>query len=542
MPEPVEKTQASPLPFVWLVADTFLVFVLFYLYAGWEAPDVNEAHYLAKAKNYWSPLWCANDQFLKSSDAHLVFYWTFGWLSQWLSLPALAWTGRLLTWALMAWSWTRLSHVLFPKPLVALLAAALFLVLLDHCHMAGEWIVGGVEAKGFAFVLLFLAMENMVRNRWNRVWPLLGLASAFHVLVGGWAVIAALCGWYSMRSRRPSFSSMLPWLALGGVISLAGLIPALRLTLNSEPHVANLAQVVYVYHRLPHHLVFHTFHHWFMARHALLFAVWLTLCLLTPCDESSSIAQQRPIRAFVFAAFLIAIGGALIDQCLLYQRPLAAGLLRYYWFRLSDAALPLGTSIAIVGYWNQLAKREARSSGWVLIVLIGACVVGVGSVAVRLNTYQVPRSEFNRMALHQVAPSEAQEIILAWKDVCRWIDRNTPDDEIILTPRHQQTFKWYANRAEVASWKDIPQDAQGITEWWKRQRDLYPTSVIEAGVPALGEQRLQTLSEKYGFRYVVVDRRRASRFLSFPKLYPNLFEANKYYEVYIVPPRDRGSR
>lgn len=35
----------------WALADVALIFLLFFLHAGWSPPDVNEAHYLAKAKH-----------------------------------------------------------------------------------------------------------------------------------------------------------------------------------------------------------------------------------------------------------------------------------------------------------------------------------------------------------------------------------------------------------------------------------------------------------------------------------------------------------
>ncbi|MGC3968584.1 MAG: hypothetical protein QM775_14740 [Pirellulales bacterium] len=45
-----------------------------------------------------------------------------------------------------------------------------------------------------------------------------------------------------------------------------------------------------------------------------------------------------------------------------------------------------------------------------------------------------------------------------WQAACRWIRDNTPDDAIVITPRTFMTFKWFAERAEFATWKDVPQD------------------------------------------------------------------------------------
>ena len=89
----------------WLpLAEILAIFALFALQGAWPVPDVNEAHYLGKAAHYWNPDWIRGDFFLDSADSHKVFYFTFGWLTLWLPLPAVAWTGRIIAWLLMAWS------------------------------------------------------------------------------------------------------------------------------------------------------------------------------------------------------------------------------------------------------------------------------------------------------------------------------------------------------------------------------------------------------------------------------------------------------
>src|SRR5438477_897815 len=115
--------------------ETFLIFLLFFLFAGSLPPDVGESHYLVKAKHYWQPEWCAGDLFLESRDAHALFYWTFGWVTRFCSLPATAWIGRVVTWLLLAWSWRRLSWAVAPRPLVSLLSAAVMLTFMRHFNL-----------------------------------------------------------------------------------------------------------------------------------------------------------------------------------------------------------------------------------------------------------------------------------------------------------------------------------------------------------------------------------------------------------------------
>jgi len=520
----------------WAAAlEVMLIFLIFFLYAGWPPPSVNEAHYVTKAKHYWQPDWCPADHFLASADAHLVFYWTFGWLTRLAPLAIVAWVGRFLTWILLAWSWRRLSWAVIPKPFASLLTACAFLLFNGRFHMAGEWVVGGVEAKGFAYALVFFALGSMLRQRWNAAWVLLGLATAFHPLVGGWSMLAAGCAWLSCQHRRPPIMKMLPAICAALVLALPGLIPALLLNRGVDAQVVREANTIYVYGRLPHHLVFHRFPHWYMARHAILLVLWLAACRATPCLLSAGVVGQRPLRGFVGGAVLIAMLGIVIDQSLLYHLDVAAGLLRYYWYRLSDAMLAAGAALAVVAW---LVTLRARRPGWGLAALIVAGLIVSGNLA--WTNYQ-RRSDMRPMADVQVLPAWENDPAATrrtyddWRQACRWIAENTPPDACFITPKMQQTFKWYAERSEVCCWKDVPQDAVKLIEWWQRQRELYPRKVAIGGLAVHGEQALRELAKKYGADYVVLDRCVSSRPLLLRRVYPPVFsKAASAYEVYSV--------
>ena len=96
----------------------------------------------------------------------------------------------------------------------------------------------------------------------------------------------------------------------------------------------------------------------------------------------------------------------------------------------------------------------------------------------------------------------------AWREVCDWAAAETEPEAIFLTPRLAQTFRWYAGRAEVVNRKDIPQDAEGIVEWWRRNRRIYgsaaesPTMWHES-LAELGPQRLRQLGAEFGADYVI---------------------------------------
>ena len=167
----------------WL--EILLIFVLFFLEGAYLVPDVNEAHYLGKAARFWNESYAPGDFFLSTPDAHGVFVWTFGWMTTLLPLSVCAWIGRIVCWFAMAFFWQRLSWNVVPRQWFAVLSAGMFAFLQSYCQMAGEWVFGGMEAKTIAYVFVFWGLERITAQKWSQAWIVLGIASMFHVLVGG---------------------------------------------------------------------------------------------------------------------------------------------------------------------------------------------------------------------------------------------------------------------------------------------------------------------------------------------------------------------
>jgi hypothetical protein len=364
--------------------------------------------------------------------------------------------------------------------------------------MAGEWVVGGVEAKCIAYVFVFFGLAELACGRWNRCWVMLGVASAFHVLVGGWSVVAAGLVWLDSPHARPRLAAMLPGLILGGAISLAGLVPVLALNWGTNPDVVRQATVIYVIERLDHHLLLHRFNLWFVARFLGMFVTWFAVCWFVPAAGGG----QR-LRKFVLAALVIAAAGALIEAATGGSTPQTAAWMRFYWYRLADVALPLGLALAVGDSIGFLQKRENNLLAQA--VLVAGMVLAGASLTDHYFYNRWYRTgdpdHINWHAKHD-----------DWRGVCYWIDDHLPSDARFLTPRYQQTFKWYAGRSEVVTWKDVPQDAEQIVRWHERFYDVFrtkseiPGSRWRNSLTQMDMHTLQRLSEKYGFRYVVVDR------------------------------------
>ena len=534
-----------------------LIFVVFYVQGASPVPDVNEPHYLGKAIHYWNNSWGQGDFFLESADTHKVFYFTFGWLSRYLSPGMLALTGRLLTWSLLAWAWQRLSVAIVPRRWCSVLTATMFVCLMERCHMAGEWVIGGVEAKGFAYVFVFFGLAALVQNHWNRALLLFGAAAAFHALVGGWAAVAAGGAWLWLRfptrgdktssDPEPVFAprllSLWPGIVFGLLLALPGLLPSLLLNCGVDSTLVQRSHEIYVFERLPHHLTLGGMRLDFILRLALLAMFWLLLGQWERRTEQSAASQDDPpengtlpdtklairhLRAFITGAIAISLAGAMLNLLVFIKPGLAADVLRYYWFRLTDVAIPMGIALEgvalIVATLQSPSKAVDRSRKYVARIGLGLALIVAawhfGDHAVERLQSPPPRAD--RLADHA-----------AWREACAWVSHpeHVPLGARFLTPRLAQTFKWYTGHGEVVNWKDVPQDAPAILEWRQRIEDLYrtggttPATRWYGTLADLGAPKLLRLAEKYRASYMICEATEVK--LDLPEVY-----RNRSYVVY----------
>ncbi|MEW4561266.1 DUF6798 domain-containing protein [Bremerella sp. JC770] len=529
--EPQEADQPQTMTSTrWI--EFWLIVLLFFLLVGPLTPEVNEPHYLSKARHYWNPAWCPDDHFLNSGDAHGVFYWSFGWLTTLVSFPVAAWIGRFICWIAIAYSWQRMIAKIDPRPWIGLYAIIAGAIGIIYLHMAGEWLIGGVEAKCFAYAFAFWGLGDALSDRWNRAWVLLGIASAFHVLVGGWMVVCLMFCWLVCPKQRPSLVSILPGLLVGGALSLIGVVPLLLLNGEAMPNESAWASYYYVYERLAHHLVVHTFAWEFKLRFFAATIVWaITAWLMRDNDK------LRLLNGVVAGSVVLVFIGIAIDQMyfiVLQDWLTGSKLLRLYWYRIADVMVPLTLAINVVLLCDRYRQRSPNYAGFIIAGL---------SLLLLVGTFFRIGDRWTAL----VSPADLSSLVTnpsAWEETCYWVRDNTPEDAVFLTPRLQSTFKWYAQRAEVVTTKDVPQDDLNLLEWRQRRGDTHWRSFHNRetlSLAGLTEEDIRELAEKYQFAFVVVDRGLARKdglsvSWSFPRVYPASAEQDSDYEVYEITP------
>jgi len=546
---PIQSAAAVRAAAWWPWLEVAAILALFALHGAWPGPTVNEPYYLGKAKHFWQPQWAAGDFFLGTADAHTVFYYTFGWLALWLPLPALAWTGRWITWSLLAWAWRRLSVAVVPARGAAVLSAGLWVFLIDSMNLAGEWVVGGVEAKGFAYVLVLLALEAVVRGRWNRAWLLLGAASAFHVLVGGWFAITLAMAWAVLRLadfRRsavalqrpatPGLGAMLPSLVAACALALLGLWPSLALNRGLDAATIVEGNQWYVI-RLWHHLdgwTVATLTPWFAVRFGLVTVAWIVVVALwkvcldaaatplqgVPPGTRPSTGALQPLVWTIHATLVVAAVGMGLSALRPAYPDVAEALLRFYWFRTSDVAVPLG--VALLGTLLVFRGLAAlRPYAWLGLAALTAAVALQAADDLRLRLDGTPQFE--------------EDFVDEWNAACQWLNASSiPRDAKFITPRLAQTFKWLTGRPEIVTWKEIPQNAAAIVEWGDRLDKLFLGDVTPGSSGwwhCLAERDpadLRRLAALYDAEYLFT--------YSMPKLPFKVMYRNEIYTIYRMPP------
>ena len=527
-------SRDSRRPSVVSVLEGCLIVTLFFVFAGGEPPGINESHYLTRAKYFWNPEWCAGDSFLSSTESQPLFHLIFGWPSKRLELPAMAWLGRLVGWTMLAAGWIRINRVLGVKWGWSLLSASVAIMGWDRFHMAGEWVVGGWEAKVPAYACVFMGLAALMQDRRSRAMLWLSCATSFHPLVGGWSLLAALfsfvarswtagnpnAGEQSFFRREPMIPQVAS-LVFAVLLVALGVIPALLLDWGADTDTVQLARVVYVMRRLNHHLLVTHFPWSHVVRHVLMIGLWLWAWRLVRGD-----ARQSRLHFFVLGCVAIAAAGLVIECITIRSRIDTSIWMRYYWYRMSDSMVPVGAALAWCGWVRDSWHKPSAQK-----VMVGMLTLSMASISFTYVGRQYdPRPAGDRQGSRRsgMGASEYSD----WVEACTFCRSATEPDSMFLVPTYIQTFKWYAHRPDYVTWKDIPQGSRAIADWWQRRAAVRRLGIYASDSAVLvSHERMQRWMVDKEIDYVIVPRASGQA----PWRFRVLFE-NRSYRIYCRSP------
>ncbi|MFO0942510.1 MAG: DUF6798 domain-containing protein [Pirellulales bacterium] len=276
--------------------------------------------------------------------------------------------------------------------------------------------------------------------------------------------------------------------------------------------------------------------------------IWLRTCANRVNKAKTKTARWKRLEQFwqwlitVPAGRIVAIAAASLVICFLGwlidllgavtgQTILAAKLLRFYWFRWSDIAVPLSV-VVLASLVITRVSFSAESTSLKAVTSRGSYLITSSILLVGLALFFHWRTESSqllapadRLLMERPGPfpvshdpehdfDKLPQRFQEWLAVCQWIRENTPQNSLWLTPKHQQTFKWYAHRAEVVTWKDVPQDNASIIEWYRRAEGTDEPGVLSCAPPRKPDgsfrdwttAELVALARKYRFNWILIDR------------------------------------
>ncbi|GAB4426954.1 MAG: hypothetical protein OHK0035_03510 [Cyanobacteria bacterium J069] len=465
------RTQVAATQGIWLPVLLLVGLVSLRCLLAGNMGQVNETNILPFARQHINPDWISQDWYLNQPAGYrFPFIAIFGRMADAWGFLATSIVGRLLGYTGLSAALLFLSRRIGLSVPLLLLAVTLFLYVNTGLSGASgaqgtvsrEWLFGGIEPKIPAYTCILFAVGLLLEGRRVLAGLLLGVATSFHTLVGGWAFLCAIA-WLVLwrRDLLRHWQRDIKMLALYTVGAVFAIQPVLQQLTTQTPEGRFSESFVYVFIRTPHHLnpLSWDFGWWFKPL-TLLIIIASSVYLLRQMAK-----QRKQLNAPAHQARL---GLAVFVLCSLI--PFAAGLLvspfdtegkflQYYPFRFGDIMLPLNA--CLLGCCA-LEQSFARGQGAKLLkrIVLGIVAAVCAAQAVVFGQQAIALQDF---------PSRAQRIDGDGKNLSEWIQENTQREAVFITPPVEfDNFHWLAERATIAKFKLVPPSSEGIPEWIDR--------------------------------------------------------------------------
>ncbi|MBG1265209.1 DUF6798 domain-containing protein [Nostoc sp. WHI] len=430
----------------------------------------NEIDILPLAKQYANPNWIPGDWYLNQSPGYrFIFQILIGNLILAWGFLATSIVGRILCYCLIA-----LGLVLIKRKLglsLPLLLLVVFLFMTSQSFAAGELIISGLQPKVLSYGFVLLAVRAMLGRSYYWMALMLGLATSFHVLVGGWSflilLVLLILRWNTCRMNFRCFGGIVLIYLIASSFSVKAVLEQL---FSPNPESSIPTSYIYVFLRLPHHLNPLSWSSlWWIKLITYLVVLIITAILLRRIQQKSATNQKSiyesseqyiaRMRLFDFTIislipFILGIAVAPFDS--------NGSFLQYYPFRVGSVILPLNTYLLFACLLEQIFVEKKRQ-----LLLFGSILLLSFLMTKPSITFK------NQLLSLSQFPGAMQRVSLEEKSLSAWIRGNTSRDAIVISPPGSfDSFSWLTERPTIAKFRLFPQNKLGIFEWYQRMRDL----------------------------------------------------------------------
>lgn len=435
--------------------------------------SVNELHHLPLSRHFVEPTWLANDIYYSEPPGYrLLFQLLFGPLTATFGFLATSIIGRMLGYLALAISLWTLARQLGLRLLTLLVAIGLLVyVRRPQGVMAGEWLIGSIEPKVFAYSAIFMALSALLTGRYLWMTACLGMAASFHALVGGWASIAVLL--LLLWRKRSVVLDGRRWLAalpIYAVTSIFALTAVLTQVLRPVETSDISPSYIYAYLRNPQHVnpMSWPLEEWlYLSAYLLVFGLSTVFVLRhsTVVDKTTAVPvysmQGIRSRRADFACFvlctLIPFGAGILIAPLDHN----GQILQYYPFRVGDLMLPLGTALFLALALEKLLFIHRRGAISITLIIL----IGFGIEATRFYDKGMALQDF---------PGKGQGVNPEMIDTASWLQQHVPDGEpVVSSPVELAPLPWLSDHPSIAKFRFVPSASSADVEaWFNRITDL----------------------------------------------------------------------
>ncbi len=419
----------------------------------------HEAIYLLGSRRIFDPEFLSRDlSWAEPPPTTFLFDHGLAPLWAWFGDFGIVSIGRVLTWLLLAWSLSMLARNMRLPPWSMVVGFTLW-ILGDQTIAACGSPFDGFQPKSFAYPLVYFALAFTIRGAMIPAGIAAGLATGFHIIIGGWGCVALT---FSMLINRQVF----PLRDVGGFVLTAGLLILPLLIAVGIFHSGGmdssaqaLMDKIYVTFAEPH-CVDPTY---FLTEPVLwrviaVLPLSVLLLLYWPVQPAS-----RIVAAFVFILVVLFGIGLLASEFRLNW------LLKLYPFQLANSIPAIFLFVMSLAFFSAYRPRKILSGAiWILGLLVSGWMSYDQDVLTD-RLLAVPQG-FLESGHWEDPVLYGREISPERLAMYAWIRENTSADSIFITP-YLPEFWTYAERAQVASFRHSPTDHR-LIEWKKRLEAL----------------------------------------------------------------------
>ncbi|MGB9748032.1 MAG: hypothetical protein ACPLXM_13990 [Bacteroidales bacterium] len=463
-----------------------VLFLFILLCINFVSPHLhpNEEHYFALAKQYLDPQWIKDSfSFTDPPETKILYYYITGFALKFLSFEQLSLLAGILISLLLSWSLARIFRLfrLDNIDVMVLLQIGFFPF---QSFFAYEWIFGGFEPKSLAYVLLFVSLYFLLKEK--NVPAMISLAAAtwFHFLVAGWFFLVVFIYWII---DKVSFRELVRR-ALWYGIPVLPVVIILLLSFRSVPLEQDGVKYNWIITHFGNavHLSPFLSLEWFGRDYLpgilLMLAAGLIGITVFRERKESKFCQLNRMNLIIMALVVLFIPVSYIDK--------EGFFMRFFPFRQAALALlftlVLGAVFLreeIIGVPENIAKLQ-RIAGWLVLSVV------VYTAAV--NGYKVFRKEPSKMESlekYVIENTQPGEVFLFFY----------PEDLMSYFPQKTEfSFSRKTRRDVFFSCKFIPYGGKNTYEWYRRYLAM---KKLEKDIAFLRD-----ISKEYNVHYVVTDR------------------------------------